>query len=123
MFLITALLSNSVVAARFSSGMVHVSSASMSQMTHASDSMADMDCHGQKHNSENNAIAQASKMLVDCGSDTDQCCSQPLCMSVMGYLPPSAFTIPLSFHPTPAALNGIFEPLKRIESLFRPPIA
>ncbi len=130
LFLIAALLSNSVVAARFSSNMIHISSAasSMSQMTHSSASMADMDCHGQKHNSENNSLALASKMLVDCCSDTDhsafdQCCSQPLCMSVIGFLPPSAFTIPLSFYPTPAALNGTFEPLQRIESRYRPPIA
>ncbi|MDX1301484.1 CopL family metal-binding regulatory protein [Photobacterium sp.] len=126
--LIAAMLSNSVVAARSSSGMVHLSSSAMGQMTQANASMADMDCHGQKHHSENNELAQASQMQVDCGSDTDnstfdQCCSQPLCMSVMGYLPPSAFTIPLSFNPTPAALSGLFERRQRIESLFRPPIA
>jgi hypothetical protein len=128
--LIATLLSNSVVAARFTSNMIHISSSasSVNQMTHANASMADMGCHGQEYNTEYKSLPLASNMSVDCGSDTDnsafdQCCSQPLCMSVMGFLPTSAFTIPLSFHPSPAAFNGTFEPLQRIESLYRPPIA
>lgn len=120
LILIAILLSNTVAAARSSSNMMPMTS--MNDMAHTALLMAEMGCYNKEQ------IQPISSLLTGCSSDIDnstfdQCCSKPLCVTVMVFLPIASFTVPLSFHPSRVIFSRLFEPLQRAESLYRPPIA